>query len=78
MKRDVRRLVVPGLVVVLALACDRQNQPYCDNLDGLARRLPEPGATHQRLVDLASAGDGGFWAVDISGRLLRLEPPERA
>lgn len=42
MKRSL--CVVPGLVVVLALACDRQNQPYCEPLDGLARRLPEPGA----------------------------------
>ncbi|MCY0989091.1 hypothetical protein OV203_18285 [Nannocystis sp. ILAH1] len=46
MKRDVPRLLVgPGLVVVLALACDRQSPPYCDSLEGLARRLPEPGAT---------------------------------
>ncbi|WP_434420970.1 hypothetical protein [Nannocystis pusilla] len=30
------------------------------------------------LVDLAAAADGGFWAVNVSGRLLRLEAPQRA
>ncbi|MFZ6179937.1 WD40 repeat domain-containing protein [Nannocystis pusilla] len=52
--------------------------------DGTLRVVSLAGGTEllrydadNALVDLAAAGDGGFWAVDVSGRLLRLEPPQR-